>query len=236
LQFSALLFHQFNRQLLDIEFVMGEQSSGRISMEIDMNQEPYPDPLSVAIANIGALNLNDSIPQPFNRFGSNLYNSDTWEHVLIYPRNRGEKKEASETSVAALKKSNDGSVYDCNICLDLAKEPVVTCCGHLFCWPCLYRWLNLRSSRTRTKECPVCKGEVTDQDVIPIYGVGNDDDEVRNEGSSSAMAQIPRRPNAKRVSRDPNVMQMRDPNVMQMRVRTLDRGASFSALFNLSER
>ncbi|KAK2454497.1 RING/U-box superfamily protein [Trifolium repens] len=206
---------------------MGEQSSGEIAMEIDMNQEPYPDQLSVAIANIGALNLNDSIPQPFNRFGSNLYNPDTWEHVLIYPRNRGEKKEASETSVAALKKSNDGSVYDCNICLDLAKEPVVTCCGHLFCWPCLYRWLNLRSSRTRTKECPVCKGEVTDQDVIPIYGVGNDD-EVRNEGSSSATPQIPRRPNAKRVSRD--------PNVMQMRVRTLDRGASFSALFNLSER
>ncbi|WJX17729.1 RING-type E3 ubiquitin transferase [Trifolium repens] len=208
---------------------MGEQSSGRISMEIDMNQEPYPDQLSVAIANIGALNLNDSIPQPFNRFGSNLYNPDTWEHVLIYPRNRGEKPEA------ALKKSNDGSVYDCNICLDLAKEPVVTCCGHLFCWPCLYRWLNLRSSRTRTKECPVCKGEVTDQDVIPIYGVGNDD-EVRNEGSSSATPQIPRRPNAKRVSRDPNVMQMRDPNVMQMRDRILDRGASFSALFNLSER
>ncbi|KAJ6923790.1 hypothetical protein NC652_017186 [Populus alba x Populus x berolinensis] len=53
---------------------------------------------------------------------------------------------------------NDGSFYDCNICLDLATDPVVTCCGHLFCWPCLYQWLHVHSD---AKECPVCKGEVT---------------------------------------------------------------------------
>ncbi|KAE8671664.1 hypothetical protein F3Y22_tig00111941pilonHSYRG00071 [Hibiscus syriacus] len=52
--------------------------------------------------------------------------------------------------------SNDGSFFDCNICLDLARDPVVTCCGHLFCWSCLYRWLHMHSD---ANECPVCKGE-----------------------------------------------------------------------------
>lgn len=31
------------------------------------------------------------------------------------------------------------SLFECNICLELARDPVVTLCGHLYCWPCLYR-------------------------------------------------------------------------------------------------
>ena len=34
---------------------------------------------------------------------------------------------------------DDSSAFECNICLELAKEPIVTLCGHLYCWPCLYR-------------------------------------------------------------------------------------------------
>jgi RING-type zinc-finger len=29
--------------------------------------------------------------------------------------------------------------FDCNICLDMPGDPVVTACGHLYCWSCLYR-------------------------------------------------------------------------------------------------
>ena len=35
--------------------------------------------------------------------------------------------------------SQEGSAFECNICYDLAQSPVVTMCGHLYCWPCLYR-------------------------------------------------------------------------------------------------
>ena len=31
--------------------------------------------------------------------------------------------------------ADQGSLFECNICLDTASQPVVTLCGHLFCWP-----------------------------------------------------------------------------------------------------
>ena len=31
------------------------------------------------------------------------------------------------------------SSFECNICYEIAREPVVTVCGHLYCWPCIYR-------------------------------------------------------------------------------------------------
>lgn len=49
------------------------------------------------------------------------------------------------------------SVFECNVCLELAKEPVVTLCGHLFCWPCLWRWMQVSNS---ARACPVCKAAV----------------------------------------------------------------------------
>ncbi|KAL3846224.1 hypothetical protein ACJIZ3_003627 [Penstemon smallii] len=89
--------------------------------------------------------------------------------------------------------SDEGSFFDCNICLELAKDPVLTCCGHLFCWPCLYRWLHLHSD---AKECPVCKGEVTLKSVTPIYGRGTNKRETNVDYSS---LKIPTRPQARRV-------------------------------------
>ena len=36
--------------------------------------------------------------------------------------------------------SNDAErSFECNICLDVARDAVVSMCGHLFCWPCLHQ-------------------------------------------------------------------------------------------------
>ncbi|CAM8890033.1 unnamed protein product [Rhodiola kirilowii] len=88
--------------------------------------------------------------------------------------------------------SDEGSFYDCNICFELAKDPIITCCGHLYCWPCIYRWLHIHSD---TKECPVCKGEVTTKNVTPVYGRGHNN-RVPEEDLT---IKIPPRPSAKRV-------------------------------------
>ncbi|CAF2048384.1 unnamed protein product [Brassica napus] len=101
----------------------------------------------------------------------------------------------------------DGNFFDCNICLDLSKEPVLTCCGHLYCWPCLFQWLNISDA----KECPVCKGEVTAKTVTPIYGRGNHKREVEE----SLDTKIPMRPHAKRIESLRNTIQ-RSPFTIPM--------------------
>lgn len=87
--------------------------------------------------------------------------------------------------------------FDCNICFDIAEEPVVTSCGHLFCWPCLYQWLHVHSDH---KECPVCKGEVSEAIITPIYGRGcsRSDIENKDEENSASGLSIPPRPRGKR--------------------------------------
>ncbi|KAG9416472.1 hypothetical protein AC1031_000872 [Aphanomyces cochlioides] len=72
-----------------------------------------------------------------------------------------------ESSTAATAEEDRSHGFDCNICLDHVKEPVVTLCGHLYCWPCLYRWI------LNHNQCPVCKAGVTQENIIPVYGRGS---------------------------------------------------------------
>ncbi|XP_020794939.1 E3 ubiquitin-protein ligase RNF5 [Boleophthalmus pectinirostris] len=64
----------------------------------------------------------------------------------------------------------DRATFECNICLDTARDAVISLCGHLFCWPCLHQWLETRPSR---QQCPVCKAGISRDKVIPLYGRGS---------------------------------------------------------------
>ena len=74
-----------------------------------------------------------------------------------------------------------GGDFYCNISLDQVRDPVVTFCGHLFCWACIYKWTNSsNTSRQRVDQydkdespkCPVCKSDVSEDTIVPIYGRG----------------------------------------------------------------
>ena len=85
---------------------------------------------------------------------------------------------------------NSGSKnFECTICLDTAKEPVLTRCGHMFCWPCIYNWLDSKGGRAK---CPNCKNEITKDDLIPVYA--NDE----NKDNTNRFKNIPKRPKAER--------------------------------------
>ncbi|XP_028799252.1 E3 ubiquitin-protein ligase RMA1H1-like isoform X2 [Neltuma alba] len=95
--------------------------------------------------------------------------------------------------------------FDCNICLDFAREPVVTHCGHLYCWPCIYKWLHLQTETLTSDEhpqCPVCKACISSTTIIPLYGRGQASlaqSERHDEKESDLDISIPPRPPAASV-------------------------------------
>lgn len=104
----------------------------------------------------------------------------------------------SETVAGSGENSSGG--FDCNICLDTVQDPVVTLCGHLYCWPCIYKWLNLQTISSRNQhekhqKCPVCKAEVSYTTMVPLYGRGQPTMSSSSKGKASNLGMVvPRRP------------------------------------------
>ncbi|KAI4333971.1 hypothetical protein L6164_018716 [Bauhinia variegata] len=90
---------------------------------------------------------------------------------------------------------NGSGSFDCNICLDSVQDPVVTLCGHLYCWPCIYKWLRFHSENQEQQRprCPVCKSLVSQTSLVPLYGRGSTRKPYKGKASPVGMA-IPPRP------------------------------------------
>ncbi|UKK03014.2 RING-type E3 ubiquitin transferase [Theileria orientalis] len=84
----------------------------------------------------------------------------------------GKKKENVKEESEKKKNTN----FECNICFDDVNEPVVTRCGHLFCWSCLLSWMNRRNY-----QCPICQAGISRENVIPLYGHGQNQTDPRNK-------------------------------------------------------
>ncbi|XP_076944134.1 uncharacterized protein LOC143614637 [Bidens hawaiensis] len=161
--------------------------------------------LRVIETDTGAGNQNQG-----NNNNSSSSNGDDVVRVMVQEsveeRGRNSKRDISQLAKAlemdldSEKKDDNGGgeddesggFFDCNICLEMARDPILTCCGHLFCWCCFYQLSYVDSS---AKECPVCKGEVTDSSITPIYGNGKNQPVLKLESG----LKIPPRPRARRV-------------------------------------
>ncbi|XP_050208974.1 uncharacterized protein LOC126659691 [Mercurialis annua] len=111
--------------------------------------------------------------------------------------------------------------FDCNICLTNAREPILTQCGHLFCWSCFY---HLSYVHLNVKECPACMGEVTDASVIPIYGNGNNTKTQKSKLIDSG-SKVPPRPGAQRVEslRQKVINRRPSSSVIDLNIRVYNR-------------
>ena len=59
---------------------------------------------------------------------------------------------------------------ECPICLNNARLPIVTKCGHIFCWDCIKGWVTTKGKL----ECPICKDGIKLEEVIKLYSGDNE--------------------------------------------------------------
>lgn len=110
-------------------------------------------------------------------------------HQLIKQcrQNQDQQPSSSATTI----NSHNAGPFDCNICISQAEDPVVTCCGHLYCWPCLFTWVR------RTSCCAVCRCLLRPHLIFPIYGNSED---VPFQYHNVSRRSIPPRPAGTRFS------------------------------------
>lgn len=61
---------------------------------------------------------------------------DKAAHSTPFPEEENKKPAAGAKQGQA--GAGSGAKFECNICLDIANEPVVSTCGHLYCWTCIF--------------------------------------------------------------------------------------------------
>eukprot|EP01056_Protomagalhaensia_sp_Gyna25_P000263 Protomagalhaensia_sp_Gyna_25__262@NODE_1124_length_2164_cov_20_418824_g892_i0_p2_GENE_NODE_1124_length_2164_cov_20_418824_g892_i0NODE_1124_length_2164_cov_20_418824_g892_i0_p2_ORF_typecomplete_len200_score24_26zfC3HC4_2/PF13923_6/3_6e14zfC3HC4_3/PF13920_6/3_2e13ProkRING_4/PF14447_6/6_2e12zfC3HC4/PF00097_25/9_9e11zfRING_5/PF14634_6/7e10zfC3HC4_4/PF15227_6/1_2e08zfRING_UBOX/PF13445_6/7e08zfRING_UBOX/PF13445_6/1_2e02Ubox/PF04564_15/8_8e08zfRING_2/PF13639_6/4_1e07zfRING_6/PF14835_6/6_9e07zfNOSIP/PF1 len=153
---------------------------------IDLKQPPLPlSPMPPNHRDTG------SPPQTPGEIAEQQNTSSGQQDQQESPRNPHHHDQSASTSTGNPDSSSDSAKvkpFDCNVCFDLAQDPVVTRCGHLYCWPCLHAWLK------QVSECPVCKAQVTRDTVVPIYGQGQNSVDPRSKPED-----IPQRPRPERV-------------------------------------
>lgn len=103
----------------------------------------------------------------------------------------------SLSGAAADSDASQSNGFDCNICLDPVQDPVVTLCGHLYCWPCIYKWLEFPGisfqDMDQPQQCPVCKSEISLTALIPLYCRGQVTRNSKTKPRQQGIA-IPSRP------------------------------------------
>ncbi|KAE8075925.1 hypothetical protein FH972_014606 [Carpinus fangiana] len=122
-----------------------------------------------------------------------------FEEAMAQNDSFGEDKSSLEkwNAIPDSENSTSGG-FDCNICLETVQDPVVTLCGHLYCWPCMYKWLHFQSSSAENEDqqqqqCPVCKAEISQASLVPLYGKGQTTKPSKGKAPHLDMV-IPRRP------------------------------------------
>ena len=91
----------------------------------------------------------------------------------------------------------------CPICLSTPVAPRMAKCGHIFCLPCLIRYMHstdetnpVPERRARWKKCPICWDSVYMSDTRPARWFVGQEAEVPREGGDVVLRLMVRQPNS----------------------------------------
>ncbi|KAF9346739.1 hypothetical protein BGX26_001750 [Mortierella sp. AD094] len=122
-------------------------------------------------------------------------NTDHPTDIIKGPATGHDKEQATSSSTTSTKTTTTSTMdsepnaeFSCNICFDTSVSPVLTLCGHLFCWSCLHQWLD---AQRQNPTCPVCKAGCEQDKVIPIYGRGREQVDPRSTTPKRPAGQRP---------------------------------------------
>merc|ERR1711991_481467 len=82
---------------------------------------------------------------------------DEWEpHDVAGDPPATEAVQDGDDAARAAPAESESSEWECNICFEALKieESCLTSCGHLYCWPCLHKWIDTFRQKTSPPVCP----------------------------------------------------------------------------------
>lgn len=97
--------------------------------------------------------------------------------------------------------SADTQSTNCPICLSVPVAPRMAKCGHIFCLPCLIRYMHSTDDtapapdrRARWKKCPICEDSVYISEVRPVRWFAGQEASMLREGGDVLLRLLKRYP------------------------------------------
>lgn len=97
--------------------------------------------------------------------------------------------------------SADTQAASCPICLSPPVAPRMAKCGHIFCLPCLIRYMHstddsnpASEKRARWKKCPICEDSIYISEVRPVRWFSGQDANMLREGGDVLLKLLKRDP------------------------------------------
>ncbi|XP_050437545.1 RING finger protein 10 [Adelges cooleyi] len=63
---------------------------------------------------------------------------------------------------------------NCPICMDIPTTPKMTSCGHIYCWPCILRYLDI-NKELDVDGCPICHSRILKKELQSVELIINEE-------------------------------------------------------------